>query len=405
MPGEILKTGANITKSANTILVNATNGDIDLSSAKNIVQSSDSTINHGSYKQPDGPETQELLVTEVTGPDKVEVGQVYTFEAVKFSRKPVGGELQRVKWAYKIDDGEIKDFSRPGDVIGTIVRKIIRIPGTLFDNEKITVYAYLQSPSVNVESEIDAIDLPFIMDKYRAPGERAAGVLANDMGYGDGVNMTTGHAVYTRKQIEDVGWLMKSDIDKPESFLWSNFQLMVTSLFSVGELQAVALKMIAKFRSNSGGEFTDTVLTEKVVEHDSTQRFVTSLRTIIVDTIKREGGDITSLKNETIDWTGKPYGRPRFSTLTDTFAGGLTICINDVWAYEVSITEYEVDDKEFTGKFKITLFDQFGLDKPDVDKKYGYLAGFRCWFLLQHRRNYKPFITKIEFEEEFEGTF
>ena len=51
MGGEIVKTGANITKQANTIVVNATNGDIDLSSAKSIVQSSDSKINHGSIKK------------------------------------------------------------------------------------------------------------------------------------------------------------------------------------------------------------------------------------------------------------------------------------------------------------------------------------------------------------------
>lgn len=405
MGGEIVKTGANITKQANTIVVNATNGDIDLSSAKSIVQSSDSKINHGSYRQPEGVETEELLVTKVEGPDKVEIGRTYTYTASSFSRTPVGGELQAVKWAYKVDDGPIQYFANPGVVIGSIVRKNITIAGSLFDDEKLTVYAYLQSPSVNVESEIDAIELPFYMDRYRAAGEKAPGVMAEDMGYGDGVNMNTGHAVYTREQIKSVGVMMRMDIDLPESIHWGAFRVMVATLFSSGELQTVAMKMIAKFQSNSGGEFTDDVLTQKVVEHASTQRFVTSLRTIIVDTIKREGGDITSLKNDAIDWNGKPYGRPRFNESSDIWRGGLTICINDVWAYEVEITEYEVDESEFSGKFKVTLLDQFGLDKPDVDKKYGYLQGFRSWFLLQHRRNYKPFITRIEFDNTFEGTF
>lgn len=405
MGGEILKTGANISKQARTIVVNATNGDIDLSSAKSIVQSSDAKISHGSYRQPEGPVTRELLVTAMEGPDKVEVGKTYTYTARSFSRTPVGGELQAVRWAYKVDDGSLQYFANPGIVIGSIVRKNIIIPGVLFDDEKLTVYAYLQSPSVSAESEIDAIDLPFIMDRFRAPGERAPGVMSNDMGYGDGVDMSTGHAVYTRQDIESVGWMMSSDIDRAESLHWSYFRFMVTSLFSVGELEAVALRMIAKFQSNSGGEFTDDVLTQKVQEHESTKRFVASLTEVITSTIRREGGDITSLKNETIDWNGKPYGRPRFSTLGDTFTGGLTICINDVWAYEVSITEYEVNASNFKGKFKVTLFDQFGLDKPDVDKKFGYLQGFRSWFLLQHRRNYKPFITKIEFENSFEGNF
>ena len=30
---------------------------------------------------------------------------------------------------------------------------------------------------------------------------------------------------------------------------------------------------------------------------------------------------------------------------------------------------------------------------------------FVTWFILQHLRGYKPFITKIKFEKEFEGTF
>ncbi len=405
MGGEIIKTGANIIKQADTIVVNATNGDVTLSSAKSIVQSSDSTINHGSYRQPEGSELKELLVKEVIGPDKVEIGKTYTYVAKKFSRKPIGGELQAVKWAYKVDDGPLQYFANPGIVIGSIVKKNITITGALFDDEKLTVYAYLQSPIVNVESEIDAIDLPFVMDRFRAAGERAAGVMANDMGYGDGVDMTT-NAVYTRAQIKSVGWLMSADIDVSASSHWSRMSSMVTSLFSVGELQGVAVKMIAKFKSNSGGEFTDSVLTRKVEEHDSTKNFVTNVTKVIVDTAKREGGNITSLKDETFYWKKtRTYSRPHFSTLKDTFAGGLTICINDVWAYEISIIEYEVNDTEFSGKFKVTLFDQFGLDKPDVDKKYGYLAGFRSWFLLQHRRDFKPFITKIEFERTFEGTF
>lgn len=28
---------------------------------------------------------------------------------------------------------------------------------------------------------------------------------------------------------------------------------------------------------------------------------------------------------------------------------------------------------------------------------------FVCWFILQHLRGYKPFVTKITFEKEFNG--
>ncbi|NVK64401.1 MAG: hypothetical protein HWE22_07420 [Flavobacteriales bacterium] len=170
MGGEILKTGANITKQAGTVVVNATNGDIDLSSAKSIVQSSDAKINHGSYKQPEGPETQELLVAQVEGPEKVQAGKTYTYVAKSFSRKPIGGELQAVKWSYQIDDGEIQDFDNPGRIIGGIVKKVIRMPESLSDNEKIRIYAYLQGPSqdASYESEIGLvlIEVTTKADKY-----------------------------------------------------------------------------------------------------------------------------------------------------------------------------------------------------------------------------------------------
>ncbi|MBE7653919.1 hypothetical protein J2Q11_13425 [Tenacibaculum finnmarkense genomovar finnmarkense] len=30
---------------------------------------------------------------------------------------------------------------------------------------------------------------------------------------------------------------------------------------------------------------------------------------------------------------------------------------------------------------------------------------FICWFILEHLRGYKPFVTKITFEREFKGSF
>lgn len=404
MAGSILKTaGGSLTKSAEVIVINATNGDVQLSSGKSIVHSSDSEIKHGCYKQPEGKEEQDLLVEKVVGPDKIEVGKTYTYKAIGLSRKPIGGELKAVKWAYQIDGGKITDFEKPGVVIGNIVTKRISIPGSLFDNKTMKVYAYLQAPNVFAESEIDTVDFPIIIDRYRVKGEKSAGVIADDMCYGDAVNLATGHSIYDRDEIKGLGWLMSNDIDKSEARHWTALRVMVADLFSVGELEVVALKMIDKFKANTGGEFTDDVLTKHVQDHDSTKRFLVSLDTLITTSIVKANGNLKPLKNETVDWNGKDYGHPRFNTYGDTFAGGLTICMNDTWAYEVSITEYEINGSSFSGKYKVILYDHFGLDKPDVEKKYSWLAGFRSWFILQHRRNFKPFITKVEFDNSFNG--
>jgi hypothetical protein len=66
-----------------------------------------------------------------------------------------------------------------------------------------------------------------------------------------------------------------------------------------------------------------------------------------------------------------------FNSTGDTFAGGSPFAINDTWAYQSEILYYDYKtDRNFKGTLKVTLYDDFGLDKPDVEKKFGYLRGF-----------------------------
>jgi len=71
----------------------------------------------------------------------------------------------------------------------------------------------------------------------------------------------------------------------------------------------------------------------------------------------------------------------------------------------VKITGYELDGNKYKVEYQVTLWDHFGLGVNDIqiDKPAGYLDCFRAWFLLQHFRGYKPFITKITFDRDFKG--
>ncbi|MBL4745944.1 MAG: hypothetical protein JKY08_06225 [Flavobacteriaceae bacterium] len=143
MAGTILKTGKFITKTAEKIVINATNGNIDFSAITGIVQSSNKEIVHGSYKQIEGNENEVLFVRKVEGPTEVKVGKSFLFKATSFSRKATIKELENVKWAYKIDNQEIQYFPNPGRVIGGVVTKHIEMEQDLWDNTTITVYAYV----------------------------------------------------------------------------------------------------------------------------------------------------------------------------------------------------------------------------------------------------------------------
>ena len=97
---------------------------------------------------------------------------------------------------------------------------------------------------------------------------------------------------------------------------------------------------------------------------------------------------------------------------------GLTIALNDTWGFRVTITNYgynpQTKDVEATLKFRI--IDHFGLDVADIESygsaskiisknwKVAPLAsdmaqGFCAWFILQHLRGYKPFVTIMEKEQ------
>ena len=82
--------------------------------------------------------------------------------------------------------------------------------------------------------------------------------------------------------------------------------------------------------------------------------------------------------------------------------------IHSLWGSYITITDYKFDGTCFSGNLHFTLYDHFGLDQPDVEKMYVYLAGFRSWFILQHHKKYegkyKPFINVMEYDIPFGGS-
>ncbi len=151
MGGNIIKICKNRVVTAERISCNAHNGDIVLNASKSVNFSSKENLIYDSYSGQEEKETQQLLVKKVTGPEEVELGKTYTFKAVRFSREITDPkELENVKWAYQLDDEGIKDFPNKGIVVGNTVIKKIKITEENYDKNKVTIYAYIQSPSNNV---------------------------------------------------------------------------------------------------------------------------------------------------------------------------------------------------------------------------------------------------------------
>lgn len=84
--------------------------------------------------------------------------------------------------------------------------------------------------------------------------------------------------------------------------------------------------------------------------------------------------------------------------LKDLFSG-MTMAVDDTSAYLVFVESYElVSANTYNAVLRIESYDNFGLNPADIQCGFGLLAGFRSWFILQHVRGYKPFLTKMTYK-------
>jgi len=205
-----------------------------------------------------------------------------------------------------------------------------------------------------------------------------------------------------------------------ENLFW-DFEQTSTLYFATGELQENIKRMIAKFKRNEGGVYEDKVLTMYVSNNPNTAKYCSNVEDYIAEQLKQNVADFQKIedakpyfgnaeeitKNRKIknkdNFTKPIYSYDNLSNVT----GGLTISLNDIWAAEVLLKELHTDNDNYKAKYQITLWDHFGLDLPDMEKVFNIIPSigetFVTWFILQHLRGFKPFITKMTFEREFTG--
>ncbi|MGL5557023.1 MAG: DUF3289 family protein, partial [Aeromonas veronii] len=260
-----------------------------------------------------------------------------------------------------------------------------------------------------------------VYESATKPGKKADGSTSEDMKFGEwSVEQIRGIPTMGGREFVRDNFGLDS---APEHFAtWRN---MTTSLFSSGEMKMVLLKMIHKVQKRERGEFRDPVLNRMVRAHPKTQEFSSVILDAVDLKIKEMKSDINGLSLK--EWysthkNGKPpslfafNNRASFSQnrgFESDVLNGLTMAINGIWAGKAEIIKFERACGFYKGKVRITFYDHFGLDLPDIGpdpntgavKPYGLLPGFRAWFILQHldRFAYKPFVTVVELDYPIQG--
>ncbi|MCS3768349.1 hypothetical protein HNP12_002423 [Aeromonas hydrophila] len=267
-----------------------------------------------------------------------------------------------------------------------------------------------------------AIKVPILVyESATKPEKNADGSTAEDMKFGEW-SAEQLRAIKTMGSQEFVRDDLSASSAAEHFATWRN---MTTTLFSSGEMKMVLLAMIHKVQKREGGEFRHPLLNSTVREHPKTKEFSRNIVEGVNRKIKEMKSDINGIPLH--DWY-KRYdgGQPpklfafnnRLSVsqergIESDVLNGLTMAINGIWAGKAEITRFERAGAHYKGNVKITFYDHFGLDLPDVGpdpdtgdtKPYGLLPGFRSWFILQHLDTlaYKPFVTVVELNYPIQG--
>lgn len=195
---------------------------------------------------------------------------------------------------------------------------------------------------------------------------------------------------------------------------WSEGQLE-TEMKELGDAwassdkdRAMVSRVFNHFLNGKGEAFIDGYLTDKALNHGSTQKFIH--RDLIPKfdlLVKRNHGYRSGDPSFNLDI----YGGPRFNE-TDwwIFGGdnntGLKITINDIWAYRIKVVNYTEVENQYHAVVALTLYDHFGLDSKDFTEHTfaPIYPGFYSWFILQYQKGRHPFVTTMPMLINISGT-
>jgi len=328
------------------------------------------------------PTPPEPLVRAVEGPSSGYWNQKLKYKVTEYSVSPTEADREKIKWKVKVDNNETA-LPQHGEKIELALR-----PEWL--NKTITVMAYLKTPNprVSVETKVKKFREIFFAKSDSDAGYTADREIAEDMRYGD----------KTAEEVLEINKNFKKQLDASDDELFASMYRLVKFL-SLKEGGSNARKLVDHFRSNKGDTYSSTYMDEKLKNHPTFEKFIyetkgpdksgTGVLQLLCNLLRDNNGDLDKIELQ-VGEIGST--RVKFNTRADKL-NGMTISVDDTSAYRVYIDNFIfINNNTFNCKIRVEIFDHYGLDKADVEK-YGIYNGFRAWYVLQHVRGYKPFLT------------
>lgn len=322
-----------------------------------------------------------LLVTSVKGEETALPTHTVKYTVTGYNLATIGAsDRERVKWLVRVD-GRDELLSQRGETLELTIKPE-------WTGKDVTVMPYLRKPNeeVSVKTTVERFPKSILFARsMKRPGKTLTGETAEDMLCAD----------KTPEEVRRMHRLFGLQLKASDKELFADMYMLagMGSLSGGGELLTA---LIGHFKDSTGTPFSNAYMDQKLKEHPSFHTFVYQKDKGVLDNLKKQLKKVLgNIKRVKLLQEGEIRSdRTKFNTLKDKL-NGMTLAVDDTSAYEVYVDDYKLTaPNTFSCNLRIIVYDNYGLDAEDV-AKYGTIAGFRAWYVLQHVRGYKPFLTKM----------
>lgn len=174
--------------------------------------------------------------------------------------------------------------------------------------------------------------------------------------------------------------------------LWSSMRdLMDWGTMSDPPLRQVAYDFVNKFKTNTTTqtEMVDPLLNNRVEISPAFAKFLKLFGERLRTELQKSNGSFSNMATIELDRI-----RPIFGG-SNNMRNGLTILLNDTEQSTIRLESYSRTGNKMNIVVEVTIKDHFGLDKHDAVSKDFFHHGFQSWWVLQHRKGFIPFNTKV----------
>ena len=321
------------------------------------------------------------LVTSVKGEETALPTHTVKYTVTGYNLATIGAsDRERVKWLVRVD-GRDEQLSQRGETLELTIKPE-------WTGKDVTVMPYLRKPNeeVSVKTTVERFPKSILFARsMKRPGKTLTGETAEDMLCAD----------KTPEEVRRMHRLFGLQLKASDKELFADMYMLagMGSLSGGGELLTA---LIGHFKDSTGTPFSNAYMDQKLKEHPSFHTFVYQKDKGVLDNLKKQLKKVLgNIKRVKLLQEGEIRSdRTKFNTLKDKL-NGMTLAVDDTSAYEVYVDDYKLTaPNTFSCNLRIIVYDNYGLDAEDV-AKYGTIAGFRAWYVLQHVRGYKPFLTKM----------